>query len=83
MVNAVLSSVQITFRQKWQDDRLTYMHKLTMGDMKGEIFNSAREKEHIDGRHGTALFCSCQKRPRHCWIKYGFHRLENISEAVN
>ena len=30
MVNAVLSSVQITFRQKWQDDRLTYMHKLTI-----------------------------------------------------
>ena len=28
-------SVQITFRLKWQDDRLTYMHKLTFGDMKG------------------------------------------------
>jgi hypothetical protein len=63
MVNAVLSSVQITFRQKWQDDRLTYMHKLTMGDMKGEIFNSAREEEHIDGRHRTALFCTYQNVP--------------------
>jgi hypothetical protein len=62
MVNAVFSSVQITFRQKWQDDRLTYMHKLTMGDMKGKIFNSAREKEHIDGRHRTA-FDTCQNVP--------------------
>jgi len=30
-------SVQITFRQKWQDDRLTYVHKLTFGDMKDRI----------------------------------------------
>ena len=28
-------SVQITFRQKWSDDRLTYKHRLT-GDMQSE-----------------------------------------------
>lgn len=27
-------SVQITFRQKWADDRLTYKHKLGHGDMQ-------------------------------------------------
>jgi anionic glutamate receptor len=30
-------SVQITFRQKWSDDRLTYSHKLGKADMKGRI----------------------------------------------
>ena len=29
-------SVQITFRQKWSDDRLTYKHRLT-GDMQSEF----------------------------------------------
>ena len=29
-------SVQITFRQKWSDDRLTYKHRLT-GDMQSEL----------------------------------------------
>ena len=29
-------SVQITFRQKWSDDRLTYKHKLGHGDMQSE-----------------------------------------------
>ena len=28
-------SVQITFRQKWSDDRLTYQHRL-VGDMESE-----------------------------------------------
>ena len=27
-------SVQITFRQKWSDDRLIYKHKLGHGDMQ-------------------------------------------------
>ena len=29
-------SVQITFRQKWSDDRLTYKHKLGHGDMQSK-----------------------------------------------
>ena len=32
-------SVQITFRQKWSDDRLTYKHKLGHGDMQSRIPN--------------------------------------------
>jgi len=30
-------SVQITFRQKWTDDRLGYEHRLSHGDMKSKI----------------------------------------------
>ena len=32
-------SVQITFRQKWSDDRLTYQHRL-VGDMESEYRES-------------------------------------------
>ena len=32
-------SVQITFRQKWSDDRLTYQHRL-VGDMESEYWDS-------------------------------------------
>ena len=29
-------SVQITFRQTWNDDRLSYENRLTHGDMRGK-----------------------------------------------
>ena len=32
-------SVQITFRQKWSDDRLTYQHRL-VGDMESEYWDT-------------------------------------------
>ena len=37
-------SVQITFRQKWSDDRLTYKHRLT-GDMQSKSDNRHRDWE--------------------------------------
>ena len=37
-------SVQITFRQKWSDDRLTYKHRLT-GDMQSKSDNRHRDGE--------------------------------------
>ena len=30
-------SVQITFRQKWNDDRLSYDHRLSLGDMRSKF----------------------------------------------
>lgn len=30
-------SVQITFRQKWHDDRLVYVDKLGVGDMQSKL----------------------------------------------
>ena len=32
-------SVQITFRQQWNDDRLSYESRLTHGDMRGTLKN--------------------------------------------
>ena len=43
-------SVQITFRQKWQDDRLTYMNRLTKGDMKGKTFQASLRNRLISGK---------------------------------
>ena len=48
--------MQITFRQKWQDDRLKYMHKLTFGDMKGEITFGVMKSKFTSDKKGKITF---------------------------
>ena len=33
-------SVQITFRQKWNDDRLSYANRLAIGDMSSKYIDT-------------------------------------------
>jgi hypothetical protein len=37
-------SVQITFRQKWTDERLSYDQRLSHGDMRGEKHFHVKQK---------------------------------------
>lgn len=37
-------SVQITFRQKWNDDRLSYAHRLSHGDMGSKCHRIFRKQ---------------------------------------
>ena len=37
-------SVQITFRQKWNDDRLSYAKRLAVGDMSSKYTTPSKPK---------------------------------------
>ena len=61
-------SVQITFRQKWSDDRLAYKHRLT---------------EDMSSKHHLHLWCTCLQSIKFCsWVK-DQQILTNISQQIN